>query len=306
MTQGMRWREGASPMLRLLTRHRHNPGFTLDDQATLNALEGLERARLRDGKWVSRAGQIWSGFDRAVHMIDEADLPEVDWYFGSFDQGTRHPGCFQVWGVCDGALYRVQEIYFTGKDIDWWAERVVEADEEYGLHLIFCDHDPDYVKKFNDFLALRRGEDSTATARNADKALLTGIKMVEWALSKAPEFDYPENDAEGPPTQTFTGPRLFFVRDAFPQGLDQKRLDAKRPACTEKEIPNYTWILKEDGQPQPEKPNPTCADHGCDATRYAVMGYWKKDYKEPDKGWEPTPLSYADWAGVGVHEDDAL
>lgn len=258
-------------MFRLLSKFQDNPvmwdaerGCYTEEGAeyvegTLAQLEGGPYANLYLGKWRSEEGIIYQGWDPEIHVVQE--LPEQPkWYFGSFDKGIRHPGCLQVWGVIgDDRMYLVKEIYRTEENIDWWAEQVVELDKEYWLQAIACDHELDYMAKFNDFLGERRGRHGHRIARPAKKDILTGIDMVRWALSKR----------DG-------GPRLFVLAGCN-DNLDQKRVAAMKPASLLQEIGSYVWKKAEPDQAHPEKPDPTCADHAMDCMRYAAMFLWGHD-----------------------------
>ena len=258
--------------IRLLSRHEDNPAYFDHKKGTwtkngesyvlgiLAKLTGARRANLYEGKWASEEGIIFEEWDPAVHMIDPEDMPEPKWYFGAYDKGLRHPGCFQVWAVNDDRMYRVLEIYKTGETSDWWAEQVMVANEDYPLSALVCDpSEPEYIKIFNDRLGSARGRDGNRIARKAKNPIKTGIDMVRWGLSKVDH-----------------GPRIYIVRgSAIVQ--DKARLDAKKPTCLEEEIPSFVWARSRDGAPVKERPDPTCSDHAMDCLRYAAMFMWNRD-----------------------------
>jgi len=258
--------------IRLLSRHEDNPAYFDHKRGSwtkngesyvlgiLSKLTGARRANLYEGKWASEEGTIYEDWDPSIHVIDPEDMPEPKWYFGAYDKGLRHPGCLQVWGVNDDRMYRVLEIYKTGETMDWWAEQVLEANEDYPLSALVCDpSEPEYIRVFNDRLGSARGRDGNRIARKAKNAIRTGIDMVRWGLSKADH-----------------GPRIYVCRGSQLL-IDKARTDAKKPSCMEEEIPSYVWARSRDGSPVKERPDPTCSDHALDCLRYAAMFMWNRD-----------------------------
>lgn len=258
--------------LRLLSRHEDNPTYYDNKRKTwtrrgeayvlgiLSKLTGARRANLYEGKWASEEGIIYEAWDPAIHMIDYEDMPEPKWYFGSYDKGLRHPGCLQIWAVNDDRMYRVMEIYQTNQTMDWWAEQVLDANEDFPLAALVCDpSEPEYIKVFNDRLGSVRGRDGSRIARKAKNAIKTGVDMVRWGLSTADN-----------------GPRIFICRGSL-VGRDNVRVDSKKPSCLEEEIPSYVWAKSRDGAPIRERPDPTCSDHAMDTLRYASMFMWNRD-----------------------------
>ena len=241
-------------------KHKYRPNGLEYIEGALALTDGAEYANLYEGKWSSEEGAIYGKWDPLVHVIDPEDAPrEYKWFLGAFDQGIRHPGCLQVWGVIDDKMWLVYELYRTDQDIDWWAQRVLEVHERYPLQALVCDHEIDYVSKFNDFMGEKRGRDGDRIARNANKSIRVGISMMRWALSRR----------EG-------GPHMFVVR-GYGEAKDRKRVAQSKPASFEEEIGSYIWKISEEGKPQREEPDPTCADHSMDTARYAAMYMWGKE-----------------------------
>ncbi len=263
---------------RIVTHHHNNPVYfdhNADEwtkegriyvQGTLKSMTGARKANLYHGKWRSEEGAIWDVYDRGTHVLarDSDLIPDhYDWHFGSFDKGIRHPGCLQIWGVKDDAMFCEIEVYQTGWMQEKWAEVVAECNERFPLMALPCDpSEPDYIYRFNDRLGTAMGADGERIARKANNAILTGIDMVTWGLTC---------DA------VTKQPRIYFLEDRLLYGRDPMRVDARKPASTTEEIPSYTWRIHDDGKPDKEQPNPLCADHGCDALRYAAMFLWNCD-----------------------------
>ena len=272
---------------RLLSRFEDNPvwwdakrgQFTPQGaeyiEGNLALLTGAPRANLYEGKWTNEEGVIYEQWDPAIHIIDKAE--GIEWYFGAFDKGLRHPGCLQVWGVRGDTMTRVLEVYRTEQNIDWWAEQVQKANHRFELQALVCDpSEPEYIAKFNDMLGERRGRDGSRIARRAVNAILTGIDLVRWGLSVR----------DG-------GPRIFVERGSV-DGLDPKRTAQMKPACLEQEIGSYVWKKAQPDQPLKETPDPTCSDHACDTLRYASFFLWGRDMGPALK-----PRGY-DWDSFGA------
>jgi PBSX family phage terminase large subunit len=89
-THWLNQRANAGKTKRILTRHEDNP--VLFDPSTrewtrrgaeyiarLDRLTGVRFKRLRLGLWVAAEGQVYEGFDPAMHVIDFADLVRWGW-----------------------------------------------------------------------------------------------------------------------------------------------------------------------------------------------------------------------------------
>lgn len=253
-------------------------------EGSLAMLTGAPRANLYEGRWASEEGVIYEDWDPSTHIVDE--LPEdPTWYFSAFDKGLRHPGCLQVWGVIENAIYLVREVYQTEQNIDWWAQKVLELNEEFDLQALVCDpSEPEYIDKFNSMMGERRGRDGDRVARKANNAILTGIDMVRWALSPR----------DG-------GPHMFVLRDCL-ESVDQKRQAKMKPCSSVQEVGSFVWAKAEPGQQMREKPDPTCADHGMDDWRYAILFFFGHDLTPIIKRREYDPESI----GAMLDYDSAL
>ncbi len=327
---------GEKIMHRLLSRHRDNPmlwdvgandwteaGHQYVHKA-LGHMRGAVRERLLNGRWVSEEGQVWEDFDSAVHLLDcelaftdqgtwTLNLPAAQakrsrlpatvhlrWFFASMDFGFNpDPGVVQVWGVdSEGRMFRVQEVYRRNETAEWWAGIVREIHAEFKLRRIICDPSgKERIESLNYFLrhpgeALSTDPMSRIAVKGINE-IKAGVDMVAWALRPGMAEDVHSDDpAEYGP------PRLFFCRSAFDKyGMDKKLLAERRPACTEQEIPSYTWPKHEDGKARKDKPDPACEDHGCDALRYAVMFGFNKNLAPTEQVPEIKPGTMADLMG---------
>lgn len=248
------------------SRHQENP--MLFDQATgeiteqgkhtmavLQALTGLRRIRLLDGKPAQAEGVIYEEWHPAIHLIDRLEIPD-DWSrFRVIDFGYTNPFVCQWWTIDnDGRMYRYREIYHTGRTVKAHSAQINKLSEGERFTATVCDHD---------------AEDRATLAENdipnigALKAVSVGIDSVKERLKVAGD----------------KRPRIYFLRDSLVE-VDQSLKEAHKPTCTEDEFPSYVWANRK-AKEQPKKDD----DHGMDATRYAVMyqdgaQHWYVDYDE--------------------------
>lgn len=239
----------------LHSRHEDNPTLFIDGEMTtrgkryiksLDALTGVRYRRLRLGEWSSAEGVVYEEWDSAVHLIDPFPIPDSWVRYWSVDFGYTNPFVCQWWAEDhDGRLYLYRELYQTQRLVEDHAETMLKVSEdEPHPTAIVCDHDAEGRATLRKKLGL-----STTGAR---KAVIDGIQAVQSRLKV-------QDDGK---------PRLFIMRGAL-ISPDPELIDAKRPLCTEQEIPGYVWDISEN---KPPKETPVKKDdHGCDAMRYMVM-----------------------------------
>lgn len=222
-----------------------NPNNALAYINNLNKLTGTMRDRLVLGKWVQAEGAIYSEFDPAVHMIDADKCPEFIRRFRVVDFGYSNPFVCQWWGMdADGRLYRYREIYQTRRLVEDITPEIIKLSECESIEITVSDHDAE------DRATMERHGINTQAAK---KDVSPGIQAVKTRLK----------------VQSDGKPRLYFVRGAL-VSIDPLLEEAKKPVCTEDEMPGYSWKRYEDGKPNKEEPV-KINDHGCDTTRYIVM-----------------------------------
>lgn len=102
------------------SRHEDNPSLYDDagnlteqgrrSMATLDALTGIRRARLRDGKWVGAEGLFFEVWDDSLHTCEPFSIP-ADWpVWGALDYGFSHPTAFALFARDnDGKIYQIAE-----------------------------------------------------------------------------------------------------------------------------------------------------------------------------------------------------
>ena len=225
----------------------------------LDALTGVRRLRLLDGKWVAAEGIIWENWDEQIHLIDRFRIPRSWPRFWSVDFGYTHPFVLQCWAMDgDGRLYRYREIFHTKRLVEDHAATVLKhvTDDkgdwtEPEPDAVICDHQAEDRAT----LAKHLGMSTTPAIKNVSR----GLQAVESRLKVA-------GDGK---------PRIFFLRDSLVE-RDRALVAGKKPTCTEEEIPGYVW--------NPEKDAPVKEmDDGCDTTRYQVAHHDLRN--EPNVRW---------------------
>lgn len=241
------------------SRHRDNPRlfdpFTGEQTeagksylAKLDALTGVRRLRLLDGKWVAAEGMIYDLFDSTVHLIDRMPAGWESWQrYWSVDFGFTNPFVWQCWAEDpDGRLYLYREIYRTKRTVEAHCTRIKRCvQNEKGVwtephpRKIICDHDAEGRAQLE-------GHFGGTTA--AHKAVTEGIQACQERMKLAKDGK----------------PRIYILRGCRID-RDEDLADRKKPTCTEEEISGYVWAdLKAKEAPVKED------DHGMDAKRYMV------------------------------------
>lgn len=234
--------------------------------ATLDALTGVRKDRLRYGRWAAAEGAIYEHFRAGTHVIPSRPVPR-DWNrYWTIDFGYTNPFVWQDWARSpDGTLYLVKEIYRTQRLVQDHARdicqaigavllgegRVVWTDAEPKPRAIICDHDAEDRATLERWLGLR-----TVAAQ---KSVSPGIQVVSARLRLQP----PHN-----------APRLYIFDDALEE-IDESLLARSKPFCTAQEFDSYVWD-RSNGRKQGEEPVKE-DDHGMDALRYQVAHHDFKD-----------------------------
>jgi phage terminase large subunit len=234
---------GATVMLE--SRHEDNPTVTPAYLATLDALSGVRLQRLRYGRWVSAEGMVYDGFDRAVNLVDQFEIPRSWLRLRSIDFGYTNPFVCQWWAVDpDGRMYLYREIYRT---------RQLLADLCQQINALSAGESIEFSVADTDAGGRATLHAAGITTRLALKAVSPGIQAVQ---------DRIRNAGDGKP-------RLYILRDALVE-RDKVLDEAKKPCATIEELDGYIWSRTEDGQAACEEPM-KLNDHGMDAMRYAAM-----------------------------------
>lgn len=194
-------------------------------------------------------------------------------FYAGVDFGDDDAGVLVVAGLTKTReLVVVAEVYARRKTLDWWSAQVRQVHAHYPITLGFCDHRPELVRAFNDYVGAPYGEDDKEVPGQifirADKSAGSvdrGIQIVRVRIARK---------------------TLLFDVDALMHPPQAELVDAGLPACTVDEIPGYVFKRKEEDdekvstEKSNDQPDPKCHDHGCDATRYLCVGV---DYFEPEQ-----------------------
>lgn len=275
-THWIKQRADVEGMPMLHSRHVDNPAmFDEAGEATaagreylaiLDKLTGVRKLRLKDGVWAAAEGVIHSGWDEAVHVVDELPAGHEDWtQYLTVDFGYTHAFVCQSWLVDpDGRLWLEWEIHMTGRTVDQHAVTIMgqltDEDPRYRHppgepryacqgriwrrrrpRAIVCDHDAEGRA------VLERELGMSTTA--AHKAVSEGIQAMQQRLR-------PAGDGR---------PRMFVLRGSLVE-LDQDAADAKRPTCFAQEITGYVWDQSK-GKGMKESPVKV-DDDSMDCARY--------------------------------------
>lgn len=242
---------------------KDNPYNPPEYTQRLNQLTGIQRLRLRDGKWVQAEGAIYEEFDPEIHLINREDLPEIFRYVVGIDFGYVNPFVASLWGLDnDDRMYLIRQIYYTKRIVEDHAPGIREMTEGLKIEAYICDHDAE------DRATLEKHLNIETTA--AFKAVSPGIQNVANRLKIQPDGK----------------PRIFFVRGALEEE-DYSLVDKRKPLSTEDEIPGYSWAHTPDGRPIKEEPS-KINDHGMDELRYVAA--YIDDLKSQEAWTMPSPF----------------
>lgn len=239
------------------SRHEDNPSLWANGVWTergkrtlevLDALTGVRKQRLRHGLWVAAEGQVYEGWDPALHLIDPFTLPRAWSRFWAVDFGYTNPFSLGWWAMDpDGRLYLYREIYHTQRLVEDHARQAVDVsarDRDPTPTAVVCDHDAEGRATFE-----RHARVATDAAV---KDIQAGIQAVAARLRKA---------GDGKP-RLLVFKNCLVERDAR---LDEKRL----PTCAQEEFGSYIWDVnngRKKGELPVDKDN-----HAMDMMRYAVV-----------------------------------
>jgi len=257
-THWLKLRCDAGKTAMLHSKHSDNPRLYDDEGGLtvyggeylgrLDALSGVVRDRLRDGKWSSAEGVIYDGFDSGLHVLDAGWVPPDDWpRWWSIDWGYTNPFVCQMWAEdSDGRLVLYREFYRTGRTVDRHTADILEVVAPGGVwvepkpRVVVADHDPEAQAVFR--------RESGLSVVDARKDVAAGLQAVKRRLV----------------VQGDGRPRLFVVGDARVDP-DVSLVERHLPTSTLEEFPAYVWSDRRQDEPVKQH------DHGMDALRYVVM-----------------------------------
>lgn len=255
---------------------------------SLRTLTGVRKRRLFDGEWVSAEGAVWENFDHPTHVLKKPGAtPDeivqklgIRWTIGAMDWGFTAPGVLLIGGVDgEGRVYVLEEHYMTEKQLEWWADRVVEAHRRWNMATVVADPArPDAITFVNNWLVdkhfhhIVKAADNRKANQGAD---LGGLDLVRRKFGK-------QKDGK---------PALYILEGCLYE-RDRQLMDKRKPCCLVEEIPEYVYALIEPGKPNKERTDPGCEDHAADALRYMAVEVWRKDLSASDKKSGFAPMTY--------------
>lgn len=154
--------------------------FTLFDNTTLSdeyvqsiiasTPSGMYTDRDIYGRWVGAEGLVYPDFSDKLY-INSLDGLSFTSYFAGVDWGYEHFGAVTVFGECaDGTVVMIEQHAKQHEEIEYWVDIAKGIKERWGDIPFYCDSArPEHIKRFK-----REG----LRAKNADKAVLSGIEQV--------------------------------------------------------------------------------------------------------------------------------
>ena len=134
-------------------------------------------------------------------------------------------------------MYRVAEIYQTGKDHEWWGERWVEFHDEFPIRTIVCDHDMAFIASLNRRIRGRGEDGMPGIARPANKNRGRGEEKVGIDDVRV-RMKARDDGTRG----------VYLVKGSLRYGRDSKLASESQPTCLEQEIPSYVYPEVETGK----------------------------------------------------------
>lgn len=264
---------------RIRTKHENNPSLYDAEKGdwhdegrayieSLDQLTGVRKRRLRFGEWCAAEGLVWENFDRNIHVVPApSDYRQFKWFIAGMDWGYTDPGTIEVFGVDhERRIFLLEEYYYVQRPIEWWAERITmiardlrdrdKRDEtdpnNQGLVVVVCDPSrPDAIQLCNDYLSregfprIARPADNTRTTTG--RGDLAGLDLVRSG------FTVPADGI----------PRIRLSSTCLKAGRDEALAAKRKPCSIIEELPEYTFLKRDDGRPTRDYTDPKAADHGC-------------------------------------------
>lgn len=284
--------------VRLLFRHYDNPTYyegiypngkwTAQGKEYIDTLEstltGVRRERFLKHKWVAAEGQILENWDPRVHSISaelendpshgyllhirgNAQPVRIAYFTCGVDWGWHpDPGAMQLWGYDSPRWhpqvrrFRVAEVVKLRWQREEWADLAEDWWRTYGVNWFSCDpSDPENISYFNIRL-------SKKNFRNAPKLAVKcppiggGHRRSKHNSATIDVMREGLGSAGG-------HVRSFFLKDAFPEGVDEELRRTGRPCTFEQEVESWVYAVDANGNPT-TKPDPKCDQHAISAAGY--------------------------------------
>lgn len=247
---------------------------------TLSRYTGVQHDRHVKGLWRGAEGQVWETYDERRHLISEIPDGIVE-YRGSVDWGfDPDPGVFGVWGITAAKKTVLVALWYESKqNIEWWAEKLIQANREFGMSRVVADPSRnDAIDLCNDWLVKSGAHRMVFGADNrrasSQRGDMGGLDLVRWG---------------------FQTDRIAIYRGCLRSKIPEDGMDPWL------EIPAYVWLRDARGDVVPDRTDPRCVDHLCDVIRYHATDLWPRVVTPSEK----PPETYGGnpyWSSVGTPE----
>ena len=316
-------------------RHYDNPSFysgmypngtwTANGSEYMSILEGtltgIRRARFLESKWVAAEGQILDNWDPRIHCVNwelkgskesgftietgNSNPIRVAYFTAGVDWGwAPDPGAMQLWAYDSPRWhplvrrFRVAEVMRLKWQREEWADLAEDWWGRYDVKHFSCDpSDPENISYFN----LRLGKKNYRTApklavkcppigggHRRSKNNTAGIDLMREGLMNAKGHT-----------------RSYFLRDAFPEGVDEELRRTGRSTCFEQEVESWVYDLDALGNPT-EKPSKKAGSHGnaIYAAMYDEMLNYSRGFGSDARFVERPAPDTVDWLLYKDKEDE--
>lgn len=242
-----------------------------------SSLTGIRRERFLLGLWTAAEGVILDNWDPRIHSVNwkltgskeagfyietgDSNPIRVAYFTCGVDFGWNpDPGVMQLWAYDSPRWhplirrFRVAEVMKLEWQREEWARLAEEWWEKYDVKRFSCDpSDPENIN----YLKLRLGKKNFRNApplaikcppigggHQRSKHHTAAIDLMREGLKSA------------------TGhTRSYFLKDAFPEGIDEGLRRAGRATCFEQEVESWVYEVDPQGNPT-SKPSRASSSHG--------------------------------------------
>lgn len=250
-----------------------------------STLTGVRRERFLHSRWVAAEGVILENWDPRIHSITGTlekdghigwllDAPAVSdqpirisYFTCGVDWGWKpDPGCMQLWAYDSPKWhphirrFRVAEVMKLEWQKEQWVDLAEQWWNEYDVKYFSCDpSDPEKRQAFNIRL-------SKKNHRNAPKLAVKCPPIGgghQRSKHHAAGIDLMREGLKSPSGHV----RSYFLKDAFPHGIDEELRRTGRPTCYEQEVESWVYDIDAGGKPT-TKPSDDCDQHAIMAAMY--------------------------------------
>lgn len=209
------------------------------------------------GSWDVFEGQVFTEFDKKIHVIDPFDIPQHWERLVSIDHGLVNPTAV-LWGAIDqdGNIFIYDEHYQAGRPISYHAAEIKKKTGKQQISLMIID--PSTVAKTREkdgfpYSIIQEYNDCKLYPVPGNNDVSASINRIKEFLKVQPKRFHPTNGKVG-------SPRLFIFRNC------ENMIS---------EISKYHWKKLRSLNPQnPLEQTSDIDDHTVDALRYMVMARW--------------------------------